>query len=166
MESINKYPGWKNAVKHFLQGGFAENDLITDEWLFEKFMLTKPASTMLAEEADRIRLRFLFEFKQFENHLLTKEQIALRRERSIGWRIIPNREQTDWAWKTGVEELRKATKRMSLRVENVDILKLTQQERIENANARARVGILKSMLRHDNINKVEELIEKKKIGSG
>lgn len=161
MTSINKYPGWKNAVEQFLREGFKENDLLTYEWLHEKFMLKMPTPTMLAEEAKKIQFEFMTEFKKFETHLLIQEQIALRCERSYGYRIVPSQEQTDWAWQNGVEELRKATKRMSLRVENVDILKLTDQERIDNANASARIGALKILFRNKNITQVDQLIEKK-----
>lgn len=144
---LQQYPAWREAIKAFMQARFAPGDTIDFGWLYDNFLITRPVGTTTLAEAQRAELQFLSQFKAFEDALLTEHQIALSNVRGVGYRIVPPAEQTTWAEGQGVQDVKKAIRKLGDRLTNVDLVQLTAEGRKENADALARLAMLSGMVK-------------------
>jgi hypothetical protein len=142
---IQQYPEWREAVRRFHELRFAPGDILTFEWLYEAFQITRPVADTLLSDAQKAELRFLGQFKEFEDALLREHQTALANVRGVGYRIVPPSEQTAWAERSGVSDIKKAVRRLGDRLTNVDLARLSSVERQQNADALARLAMLSGM---------------------
>lgn len=152
---IQQYPAWREAIKAFMQERFAPGDTLTFDWLYKNFLIDRPSPTSSLADAQKAELAFLSQFKQFEETLLTEHRIALTNVRGVGHRVVPAAEQTQWAESQGLAEIRKAVRKLSDRLTNVDLVQLTASQRKENADALARMammaGMIKSAVQHQTV---------------
>jgi hypothetical protein len=125
----------------------APGDTISFDWLYEKFLIQRPVGTTILADAQKAELQFLGQFKAFEDALLTEHQIALTNVRGVGYRIVPPGEQTSWAEGQGVGEVKKAVRKLTDRLTNIDLAQLTTEQRKENADALARLAMLSGMIK-------------------
>ena len=140
------YPAWRQAERDFIARGFTLDDVIPFAWFYQAFRIEMPSPETSMRVAERAKFAFLSEFQAFEGALLHEHHIALRNVRGIGYRIVPPHEQTAWAEKSGLSEMKRAAKKMGSRMANVDLTKLSSQQRRENSDARANWGNIKGML--------------------
>ncbi len=160
-QTINLYPAWRQAVKAFLEQGFQADDVIAFDWLYENFGLEKINPDTPYEEAQKTQLQFLASFKKFEEELLTEHQIALDTERGIGYKIVPSEKQSRWAFEKGLAEYKKVTRKAQSRLTNVDLVKLSTEERKENADLMARLAQLKVVTRQSEaVGELKKLVSK------
>ncbi len=142
------YPPWREAAKRFLESGFKPGDIVTFEWLYDAFRIKYPdPRTMLAEEADKLRLLFLGQWEAFKDELLKNHYIDLTSERGHGYRYVPAADQTKDAYSDGVNDLRKAFRKLTNRITHVDFEKLTPDQRRENADTLAKVSMMRGMMK-------------------
>ncbi len=145
-ESVVKlYPAWREAVQQFLAIGHKPGVILSLDWLYAVFGIARPAADTRHEVARKAELAFLGQFDGFRNCLLIEHQIALDSVRGAGYRIVPAPEQTTWAEKDGKQELKRALKRLGLRLTHVDLAALSSDERRQNADALARFSMLRGM---------------------
>jgi hypothetical protein len=144
---LQQYPAWREAIKAFMQERFAAGDTVTFDWLYEHFLIQRPAGSTLLADAQKAELQFLSQFKNFEDALLTEHQIALTNVRGVGYRIVPAAEQTRWAEEEGVGQVKKAIRKLGDRLTNVDLVQITNEQRKENADALARLAMLSGMVK-------------------
>lgn len=145
---MQQYPAWREAVsrlvrEHRLQSGA----LFEFPELYELFLIKRPLPTTPLAEAEKLKLQFLAQFVEFEEALLIEHQVALANVRGVGYRIVPPAEQTTWAERHGIAEVRKAVRKLSDRLTNVDFVALGADDRKANADALARLGMLGGMLK-------------------
>ena len=140
------HPAWRQAKRDFFAQGFTLDDVIPFAWFYQAFRIEMPSPETSMQVAERAKLAFLSQFKPFEDALLYDHNVALCSVRGVGYRIVPPHEQTAWAEKSGLSEMKRATKKMGSRMANVDLTKLSSQQRRENSNARAHWGNIKVML--------------------
>jgi hypothetical protein len=144
---LQQYPAWREAIKAFMDERFAPGDTVSFDWLYEHFLIARPAGTTALADAQKAELQFLAQYKAFEDALLTEHQIALSNVRGVGYRIVPSAEQTRWAEDSGVTDVKKAIRKLGDRLTNVDLAQLTQDQRRENADALARLAMLSGMVK-------------------
>jgi len=147
-EHIMEYPAWREAISRLVRERRLEPEIVFDyAELYELFMIERPLPETPLGKAEKLKLQFLAQFKEFQAALLTEYQVALGNVRGIGYRIVPPADQTSWAEENGVGDMRKAIRKLSTRLTNVSLADLTIQDRRANADALARLGMLGGMLK-------------------
>lgn len=144
---LQQYPAWREAIKSFMGEAFAPGDTVSFDWLYEHFLIDRPAPDTALADAQKAELQFLGQFKAFEEALLTEHQIALANVRGVGYRVMPAAEQTRWAEEVGAAEVKKAVRKLGDRLTNVDLAQLTTEQRKENADALARLAMMTGMVK-------------------
>lgn len=143
-----QYPAWRAAVSRVVREcRLKPGTLFEFAELYDLFLIKRPLPTTTLAEAEKLKLQFLGQFVEFEDALLTEHQVALANVRGVGYRIVPPAEQTAWAERQGIAEVRKAVRKLSDRLTNVDFVALGAEERKANADALARLGMLGGMLK-------------------
>jgi hypothetical protein len=143
-----QYPAWREAVTRLVRDHRLKPDTLFEfAELYELFLIKRPLPTTPLAEAEKAKLQFLAQFVEFEEALLTEHQVALANVRGVGYRIVPPAEQTAWAERHGISEVRKAVRKLSERLTNVDYTAIGADERKANADALARLGMLGGMLK-------------------
>lgn len=144
---VQQYPAWREALRSFAAQKFKPGDVLTFDWLYAAFLIKRPAKDTPLSEAQSAELQFLSQFKSFEDALLTEQQIALANVRGVGYRVVPPAEQTGWAEREGIIEIKRAIRKLGDRLTNVDLVALDGDQRKQNADALARLGMMGGMLR-------------------
>lgn len=141
------YPAWREGYKRFVSEGFTPGDEIPKEWFYNAFGIEMPAPTCPVKEADKARLEFMAAFLAMRESLLTERQVALANMRGYGYRVVTPQEQTRWAEEEGIDEVKHAVTKMGTRLVNVDLAALDGTQRKENADALARLSMMRGMIR-------------------
>lgn len=144
---LQQYPPWREAINVFLKEEHKPGDTLDFKWLYDNFALERPQKDTPFHQVQKTELQFLAQFKSFEEALLTEYQIALANVRGVGYKIVPPGEQTDWAERTGVGEVKKALRKQRDRLTNIDLPQLTPEQRKANADALARLAMMASMVK-------------------
>jgi|SRR5580693_1647877 hypothetical protein len=143
-----QYPAWREAITRLVRDHRLQPDALFEfAELYDLFLIKRPLPTTPLAEAEKLKLQFLAQFVEFEEALLTEHQVALTNVRGVGYRIVPPHEQTAWAERHGIGEVRKAVRKLSDRLTNVDFVALGAEDRKANADALARLGMLGGMLK-------------------
>lgn len=145
-ETIQLYPPWKQAIARFQAEHFLPGHIILHEWLYETFGIEQPKPDTSLEVAERAKLAWLSQFKEFERVLLTEHQIALRSVVGRGYEVVPAHEQSRWSYREGRHEISKALSRMGKRLVNTNLIQLNGEQRKEHADYLAKFSQLKGML--------------------
>src|SRR3954447_8455077 len=109
-----------DAVRLFLKARFGPGDVIKWAWLYEALQVPLPESVNDADTRDRWRLRFVGLKAEFGKALLTQHEIALDTVVGVGVRWVPPGEQTGWAGKEMMSELRRTLSKSSARLNHVN----------------------------------------------
>jgi hypothetical protein len=144
---VELHPPWRQAIATLAREGRTYGDLIPMEWLWEQFALEPLTDATPWSKAKNSQLLFLNQMREFTNHLLEDNQMALQNVVGKGYRIIPPKEQTVWAEREYIDDLRKALRRAGSRLGNVDFTALAARDRQENADALARLSKFKMLFR-------------------
>ena len=106
-----------------------------------------PKPDMLNSDAEKLKLQFLSAFEMLREYLHVEKQIALATIRGYGYRVIPPADQTKWAENEGMDDIKAAARKLGVRLANVDLTELKDEQRKENADALARLSMLRGMVR-------------------
>lgn len=142
---VRLHPAWRHAVKLFREHGFRPGEVVSHDWLYDAFAIRKPTPDTPAAEAEKAKLASLAQFERFADALLNEDKVALASVRGLGYRIVPSVEQTGWAEAECRADLAKALRRSGDRIRNVDLARLSADQRRENADAQARLAALRSV---------------------
>lgn len=147
--TLELHPKWKQAVKDFVDEGFAHGDVISDEWLCNALGLPAPDPKRVRTEQDFYDERFakLRGWTKMKEALLEDHLMDFERVPKTGYRIVKPAEQTRFAQERFVREVSKATERCGLRLHYVDRTQLNAAQRKENADALAKLGAFNRMAR-------------------
>lgn len=138
------YPAWRQAEADLLRNGLTFGSLITDEWLNDAFGL-KPAKTIA--EHERNQLVFLSHSQALFDSLLENHRMMVTRVRGAGYSVLPPERQTPHAMRRRVKEVKAALRKLTREVSFVKTEALNDGQRKENADALAKIGSLRSMVR-------------------
>lgn len=138
-----KLPSWKNAVELFIESEFEAGKVISHEWFYAAFGLIMPQLCETVITAQQSQLRYLSNMDGLKSVLLEEHNIALRAVRGIGYEIVPPKDQTAWAMSEARADLRKALRVGSARLTFVQADALTDEQRKENMDARAKLSFFR-----------------------
>ena len=134
MIDINVIPA---ALSKLVTEGIHPGKIITNAWIEEALGLNKSAKDYVWKRLQR--------FEEFRGRLLVEHKIDLKNIRGQGYMVVAPEDQTRIAMDDTVRGIGKAIQKGQARVTNVDIAKLSDESRKENADAMARLAGLGSM---------------------
>lgn len=138
------YPSWREAHRRLREAGrIRAGETITRAELEDIFGI-RPAKTIAQHEQNR--LIFLRQFSDLREHMLETDQAMLRPLIGIGWEIVPPEDQTRRAMDDRMRAVQRQIAYLVSELSNIRADALTDAERADNANARAKVGHLVAML--------------------
>lgn len=156
-------PPWKQAVISFLEAQFDDGTIVPHEWFYKHFRLEQNRPDTPHEKAQQTDLLFLKYFDKLQEALLKDHHIHLHNKFAVGYEIVRPNEQTSRAEKEGIREMSRGLSKMGQRVLHVDLKRLTDRERQENADALARVaqfsGMLKRLRSGNSVKDLPEVAE-------
>jgi hypothetical protein len=149
-DQLMEYPAWREAINRLVKAKrLTPGTLFTHRELYEMFMVKYPEREIPIKptELAKLELQYLAQLKGFETTLLEEHQVALANVKGEGYRIVPPQEQTPWAERQGINEVRKAIRKLANRLTNVDFVQLGTEARKANADALARLGMMGGMIK-------------------
>lgn len=125
--------------------GLESGDILHKAQLAELFELRPPVT---AAQQVKWQTEWFVQMQEFRNELLVMHRMALRTMYGeSSYCVIPAGEQTDFAMRTGVKEIAKATRRMAKTLLFVRHDMLTAEQSRQNADALAKTAMLAGMVR-------------------
>lgn len=149
-EKLKQFPLWKEAVTVFLATNPKPGDIISAEWKQENFGITKP-DTGTVEQVQEYQLKLLATTDAFRTVLLEQYQIHLKPCGKGAHIVIPPHEQTQEAWGNGVNDIKRAFRKMGTALINVDVAQLTQDQRKDNTDAQVRMAMMTGMFKRARV---------------
>lgn len=140
---LTKLPPWKEAVDKFIECEFEHGKPIPHEWFYSAFDLVMPQHCNTIHAAQQSQLRYLANMDGLKAALLEDHSIALRTVRGVGYEIVQPKDQTSWAMAEARADFRKALRVGSARLAFVQADALTDEQRKENMDARAKLSFFR-----------------------
>ena len=137
---LEKYPAWRNALVSFRQAKFPYGHIVTHEWLFEAFGLTMPQAETPWAKAKQAQLEYMTNVIHLREVLQLEDLLYLETEHTVGYRIVAPSEQTAHAMAVASRRVLKALKSAARAVSYIRQDELTDQQRRENMDARAKIS--------------------------
>lgn len=142
-EQTKLYPAWRQAEKDLLASGFTYGSLVTQEWLDEAFGIQQPATIAEYQKCELVRLR---QTQELRDSLLENHRILLAPVRGVGFTAVPPEKQTSTALQMRTREVKSALCKLAREISHVELSKLDDAQRQENADAQAKLGSLRAIV--------------------
>jgi hypothetical protein len=145
---LARFPAWRQAVQDFLTE-FRYGDVISHAWLAEHFGMPsiKESRRLTAAEFQERQFEWLANIEAFKGELLREHQVCLQSVRGEGYRWVPPQEQTGYATREFVKDVRRIFRGTGQKLRNLRVSELTDDQRKENADAAAKLTALRGMTR-------------------
>jgi len=146
-ENVKLFPAWRQAVRDFLDADFAPGTIVTHAWLEAAFGIEPLADEkpLTAGEFRDRQFVWLQAVEAFKAELLEEHQIMLSSVRGEGYRMVPPSEQTSLTNEKFENDARRIYRTAAQRLKNVRLAELPEPQRRENADAIARLAMLRGM---------------------
>lgn len=145
-DNVELYPSWRQALANFRSAGYAYGDTLPHTWLYEQFECTGLLDPKITwQDAKKLQLKLLSQFKPFQETLLDQDQIDLQSIPGVGYELVPPADQTGRALKDTIKDVNKAIHKGLRRATNVNTALLTTEQRREHADNLTRLGFLRQM---------------------
>ena len=149
MEGLKLHPAFKDAAATITgnEDKYCYGYLITHQAMCELLDIGSFKERGLnSAEFQRRRLAYMGQTIKLTDYLLEEHQLALKSVRGDGYEIVHPRDQTDWAYRAEVKDMRKVMKRGARRLGNVRLQELSDAGRRENTDRINSMAHLKSMV--------------------
>jgi phage terminase small subunit len=130
-------------------------DIITEEWKQNNFGINCPETGTLAD-MQQYQLKMLSAMDNFKSILLEHYQIHLKAIGQGSHVVLPPEEQTQEAWTNGVNDIKRAFRKMGTALVNVDVTQITNEQRKENTDAQVRLAMMTGMFKRARKNMLSE----------
>lgn len=137
---LKKYPAWKEALERFRLAEFKYGEIVTHEWLYDALGLTMPDDKTPWQKAKKVQLEYMANVIRFREAVQLEDLLYLETERTLGYKIVPPSEQTAKAMERCSVEMNKVLKQTARTVGNIRTQELSEQQRRENMDARAKIS--------------------------
>lgn len=147
---VEGYPRWREALRLFHLAGFKFGDVVSHKWFSDALRLESINSSKLVRIADFQKRQFFYaeSLERIRLHLLRDDQIYLENEFGVGYRLVPPAEQTVAVMQRGMRSIVKEIEKMYTGLTCIQVDALDDRQRVENAEARAKVSMLGGMARN------------------
>lgn len=140
-------PQWSlsDAVQKFLEGDFADGDMLTHAWLQWALCIPSPRSI---SEVMAVQWLTLERVESFKRAMLLDHRVLLANVRGEGYRIVPPSEQARYAVENALDAMEREVGRSSMVLRQTRVEVLDNRERKRHTDATVKMGALTDMLRH------------------
>lgn len=147
-EDITLFPRWRQAVRDLLNE-FKSGDLVPLSWLEDRFGMPtlRDSQKLTADQFRERQFAWLGNVEAFKAELLRDHQVLLQSVRGEGYRWCPPGEQTRVAQADLERDMRKSFRMTALRLKNVRIGELTDDQRQQNVDAIAKLSALRGTVK-------------------
>lgn len=143
---LKLYPAWRQVEADLLAQGLQDGATIPMDYLRAGFGVKDPRD-LNGLEAMQHQMQFNFAIGELCESLLENHRIKLRLVEGVGYMVIPPGEQTRLALKDRGAEVVNALNKLARETSFIRVEQLTEDERKANADAQAKVGALRAMVR-------------------
>jgi hypothetical protein len=147
MTETTLYPLWKQAVKTLLDGGLTFGSTISRKYIADLCGVNPPSSV---EDVRRHDLELLTCITEIKDTLLTAHCMLMVTDNKGSYIVIEPESQTTYAVETGVKDISRAMRKMSMNVSFTKTSMLNDAERKRNADAQAKISMLAGMMSNEN----------------
>jgi hypothetical protein len=133
------YPDHRQAIADLIIEGVEPGKIISHEWLDQHLRLDRRSSDY--------PFKRLAGVEAFKTQLLVENKIHLHSIRGKGYIIVSPEDQTKVAVDEAMNGIRKSIQKGVLRLTNVDLERLSDDGRKENADAISRVAAIGGMVK-------------------
>jgi hypothetical protein len=141
------YPAWRQVEADLMARGMKDGETIPMDLLRAGFGVEDPRTMTDGIEVLRQQALFNFSLGELKASLLENHRIQLRLVEGVGYMVVPPSEQTRLTMKDRGSEIMNALTKAEREVTYIREDELTDEQRKENADARARMGQLRSLVR-------------------
>lgn len=139
-ERLERYPAWKEALELFRAENFPYGHILTHEWLYDAFQIQMPLENTPWRIAKVTQIEYMENVIRFREALQLEDLLYLETEWKVGYRIVSPSEQTARAMALASARMNKALRGAARAVGNIRTQELSEQERRENTDARAKIS--------------------------
>lgn len=145
--SFTLLPRWRQAIADYFAAQFKDGDIVSHAWLEEHFGLEALGddSKLTAQDFKERQFKWLACIENFKRELLEQHQIFLASVHGEGYRVTPPAEQTAIAAEKYETEAKRSYRTAALRLKNVRLTELTDDQRRENMDAIVKLSMLRGM---------------------
>lgn len=142
MSELKLFPSWRQAAKELIDAGLEPGKIIAKSDLERLFGIT-PAQTIA--ELERNRMLWLRNMSDLRDALLREHCVMLMSVPGIGYRLVEPEQQTSTALAVRGRAIALQMGRLHDDLTYIKVDALTDDQRKENTDALARVGVLMGM---------------------
>ena len=106
-----------------------------------------PKEASNVQEYQALQIEWMSCMTALKRELLETENLALKSVFNVGYEIVHPSEQTEWAMDVATHRIGLAVKEAFMRLRHVRVDELTDEQRKENADAKAKLAALTGMNR-------------------
>ena len=133
-------PSWAAAAASIVIDGFGYGDEIPHSYLYAALGLEMPEPDTKFKDFNKTSMLYMEAIFKIKEYLLVEKRMALKSIKGRGFVIVAPKDQTSFA----LEEVEKAMKRAlsqgAKRVAYTNTDMLSTEERVANANAKAKIA--------------------------
>ena len=146
-DEVKRSAPWVEAVEKFVAAEFKPGEAIPHAWFFTAFGIVEPRMCGSFNDSRQAQFQYLTNMEALKTTLLEEHQIALRNVRGVGYAVVPPGEQTEWAMDEARCGIGKALRAAIARASFVQMDALTEAQRKENLDARAKLSFFRKETR-------------------
>lgn len=140
-----KVPAWlTRAVDKFDGDNYGDGDMLSHDWVRWALDVPVPKSV---DDSLAMQWMMLTRMDEFREHLLTVRKIALQNVRGKGYRIVPPREQAEYAATKAMDGVKKALVSCDRLMVHTRTDELNEIEHKRHTDAHIRLCGIKDMVR-------------------
>lgn len=147
MSDLKLYPAWRQVESELMARGMQDGETIPMDYLRAGFGVQDPRTMTDGIEVLRQQALFNFSLGELKASLLENHRVQLRLVEGVGYMVVPPSDQTRLSMKDRGAEIVNAITKAEREVTYIREDGLTESQRKENTDARARMGHLKSIVR-------------------
>ena len=145
MNEVIRSPEWMDAAE-WIANNSDYGDLVTHDWLWEKFQITKPKYGK-QEDFDKADFEYMRCIAGLCQYLLEEHKLAIQNVRGQGYRVVPPKEQIDVARRQAKTELHKSVRRYAQHLEHIRYDELEQHQQQQRDDEAAKLSQMRQMMR-------------------
>lgn len=144
---VELYPAWRQALIYFRGQHYEYDAIIPHVHFYEMLGLEMPGPKTPYEQVQKTELLYMSNMVELRQALLREDQIVLRSEFGVGYRVVHPRDQGRLSFDDAAKERKKINRKMIDQMTNINLAVLTPEERRMHADLQAKAAMIAMMER-------------------
>lgn len=145
---LELYPAWRQALITFRERRYGYDAIVPHAEFYGMLNLEIPGPKTPYEQVQKTELLYLSNMDALRDALLRDDQIVLRSEFGVGYRVVHPRDQARLAFEDAARQRKKANRKMLDQITHTNMGALTADERRAHADTQAKAAMIAMMERH------------------